>query len=244
MSPETLQARLVARIGRLTIDLALDTGPGSLVVVGPNGAGKTTLLALLLGVLSAEQAEIRIGDAVLANTATGVSVPLEGRRLGYVPQDYALFPHLTVRENVLFAVRSASPKLTPGASSERVERLLSDLKLVEQASRRPSTLSGGERQRLALARALSVEPRALLLDEPLAALDVHARGEVREFLAGYLGRVALPTIVVTHDPEDARRLGHRILVLESGRITQLGSWDDLVKRPASPFVQRFVAGPR
>jgi molybdate transport system ATP-binding protein len=244
MSVEHLRASVKARIGRLVVDVSLDTAPGTLIVAGPNGAGKTTLLSLLLGLHPAERAEIRIGETLLADTSAGFSVRLEERRLGYVPQDYALFPHLTARQNVSFATMSANPRLGKSACDERVDRLLSDLDLVEQASRRPAALSGGERQRLALARALAVGPRGLLLDEPLSALDVHARGEVREFLAGYLEQLALPTIVVTHDPEDARRLGHRILVLEGGSVSQLGSWQELADKPASPFVERFVSSAR
>jgi len=241
MSGETLTASLTARVGPLVIDVELDTAPGTLVVVGPNGAGKTSLLSLLLGVLPVERARIAIGGTVLSDTEAGLVVPLEERRLGYVPQDYALFPHLTVHENVAFALASRRSDLAPSARDERVRGLLGELGLGERAEHRPETLSGGERQRLALARALSADPRALLLDEPLAALDVHSRDEVREFLGAYLERVALPTLVVTHDAADARRLGHRIAVLEAGRITQRGTWDEIAASPASPFVERFLA---
>jgi molybdate transport system ATP-binding protein len=119
--------------------------------------------------------------------------------------------------------------------------MLAELGLDELAERRPGTLSGGEKQRVALARALAASPRALLLDEPLAALDVSSRSEVRAFLATYLGRVALPTLVVTHDARDARALADGLLVLEGGKVTQSGTWEELRSRPASRFVERFVA---
>ena len=240
----SLHARLTARVGRLLIDAELDTGAGTLVLVGPNGAGKSSLLSLLLGALPVEQGRVTIGDTVLLDTAAHVDVPMEQRRLGYVPQDYALFPHLSVRQNVDFALGSVSPPPGPGERAQRVDAMLHDLGLTAHAGRRTQALSGGEKQRVALARALSVGPRALLLDEPLAALDVHSRHEVRAFLAGYLGRLALPTIVVTHDAEDARTLGHRVAVLEAGKVTQTGTWAELVAQPASRFVSEFVASAR
>lgn len=241
----TLHVRCTARVGPLGIDVELDTAPGTLVVVGPNGAGKSSLLDLVLGVRPVDRGRVSIGRDVLFDTSAGIDVPLEQRRIGYVPQDYALFPHLSVHENVAFALASApTPRDRADARPDRIRAVLRDLALEELADRRTQTLSGGEKQRVALARALSVNPRALLLDEPLAALDVHSRDQVRGFLAGYLRKAGLPTIVVTHDAADARRLGDRIAVLEAGRITQSGSWDDLARSPASSFVEEFVASAR
>jgi molybdate transport system ATP-binding protein len=237
----SLRASLNGKVGRLQIDVELDTAPGTLVVVGPNGAGKSSLLAFLLGARAVEVGRISLGATLLLDTAAGYAVPLEQRRLGYVPQDYALFPHLSVRGNVEFAMRSAAPELSPAERSQEVELLLHELALVEQSARRPRALSGGERQRAALARALGAKPRALLLDEPLGALDVHARREVRDFLARYLRKLGLPTLIVTHDARDAQLLGQRIAVLEAGRITQLGSWAELAARPASAFVAELVS---
>ncbi|HTN83481.1 MAG TPA: ABC transporter ATP-binding protein [Sorangium sp.] len=241
MGAESLRARVVARVGRLLLDAAIDTGGGTLALVGPNGAGKTSLLSVLLGVLPVERGRVEVGAAVLLDTARGLDVPVEERRIGYVPQDYALFPHLTVRENVAFAVRSAASGRGGAARAERVDAMLNELGVAAHAGRRTQALSGGEKQRVALARALSVSPRALLLDEPLAALDVHSRREVRAFLAGYLRALSIPTVVVTHDASDARLLGHRIAVLEAGRVTQTGTWDELAARPASRFVEELVA---
>jgi molybdate transport system ATP-binding protein len=231
----TLRAELRARVGELAIDVRIDTGDGTLVVVGPNGAGKSSLLALLLGERAVERGRIEVGGVVLLDTERGVRLAVERRALAYVPQDYALFPHLTVRKNVEFALASAGR-----LDRVRASAVLRELELDSLGERLPRTLSGGEKQRVALARAISVQPRALLLDEPLSALDVHARRGVRAFLARYLKEVALPTIVVTHDPADARTLGARIAVMEAGVITQTGTWDELAASPASPFVEELT----
>lgn len=226
----SLRARVTGTVGQLRIDAELDTAGGTLVVVGPNGSGKSSLLAFILGVRRPERGRVELGPTLLFDAESALDVPVEERRLGYVPQDYALFPHLSVRKNLAFG----------GASAERVERLLRQLELEPIAERRPGTLSGGERQRVALARALSTEPRALLLDEPLSAFDVHSRREMRAFLEQTLAGLGLPTVLVTHDAADARQLGHRIAVLEAGRITQAGSWDELREQPGSRFVEELV----
>lgn len=243
-SPQKLRVHLSVQKQAFRLEALLET-TGTLAVVGPNGAGKTTLLTAILGAERVEQGRIELGNTVLLDTTASVNVPIEQRQLGYVPQDYALLPHLTASQNVLFAIRSANRPRGARQQAERAEAVLGELSLLGLAHRRPQELSGGEKQRLALARALAVSPRALLLDEPLAALDVHARRDVREFLAAYLRRVALPTLVVTHDPADAHALATTIAVLEGGRVTQWGTWAELRAAPASDFVQQLVrsAGP-
>jgi molybdate transport system ATP-binding protein len=149
-----------------------------------------------------------------------------------------------VRGNVAFAVDSAAPEAPRAEREARADAILRELGLGPLADRRPATLSGGERQRAALARALSVRPRVLLLDEPLAALDARARQEVRVFLAGYLRTLSVPTIVVTHDAADARALGGTVMVLEAGRIVQQGAWAELVAHPGSPYVAELVGAVR
>jgi molybdate transport system ATP-binding protein len=235
-----LRVQVKARVGRMLLEVELDGGAGTLVLIGPNGAGKSSLLSLILGVLPVETGRISVGNALLLDTSTNAEVPIEQRRLGYVPQDYALFPHLSVRQNVEFALASSNPSKGRREREIRVGELLEELGLEPYSDRGTASLSGGEKQRVALARALSVEPRALLLDEPLAALDVHARGEVRSFLAAYLDRLGLPTIVVTHDAADAKALGQRIIVLEGGKVSQSGTWEELSARPRSQFVAEFV----
>ncbi|HEU4580364.1 MAG TPA: ABC transporter ATP-binding protein [Polyangiaceae bacterium] len=235
-----LRARLGGRIGALPLEFELEVARGTLAVVGPNGAGKTSLLLMLLGALQPANGRIELGDRVLFDSDAGIDVPLEDRRLGYVPQEYALFPHLSVQDNIRFALRSsgvAGPEL-----EARAREALAELKLERFAERRVTALSGGEQQRVALARALSVRPQALLLDEPLAAFDIAARRETRAFLAEYLQRLDLPTLVVTHDAGDAQALGQQIAVLEAGRIVQCGTWQELDARPASRFVREFLRG--
>jgi molybdate transport system ATP-binding protein len=234
-----LQATIATRVGPLQLDVQLAVND-TLVIVGPNGAGKSSLLAALLGALPIDCGKICVGSTTLIDTEAGTALPVEQRGIGYVPQDYALFPHLDVWDNVDFALRSCSPPLDRATREVRIVSLLRELGIEQLARRSTGVLSGGEKQKVALARALSVRPRALLLDEPLAALDVHARREVRGFLAGYLARLGLPTIIVTHDAADTRALGRSIAVLEQGRITQSGSWDDLVGSPATAFVREFV----
>jgi molybdate transport system ATP-binding protein len=243
MAQLNLHARVEATVGKLTVDVELHVGPETLVLVGPNGAGKSSLLKLILGVLPMRTGSVRVGDTVLCDAALGQSVPIEARRLAYVPQDYALFPHLSVRENVRFAVDCACRDMPRNHRAQLVDTMLEALGLTALGGRRPAGLSGGERQRVALARALSVSPAALLLDEPLAALDVRSRVQVREVLRGTLERLAIPTLLVTHDPVDARELGQRIAVLEAGRLTQLGTWQELAARPATPFVAELASTP-
>lgn len=196
---------------------------------------------MILGVQSVNEGRILIDSQPVLDTVNRLNVSIEQRKIGYVPQSYALFPHQTVRENIDFAIGSAEPELKKHARKTRVDALLCELELDAFSNRMPYTLSGGERQRVALARALSVRPRILLLDEPLSALDVTSRDSVRTFLSKYLKSVSLPTIVVTHEPSEARQLGHRFLVLEAGRISQIGTWDELAHCPATPFVKWFTA---
>ncbi|MCC6214135.1 MAG: ATP-binding cassette domain-containing protein [Polyangiaceae bacterium] len=241
-SRAALELRVEARVGRLRVDVELEAEHETLVLVGPNGAGKSSLLGHVIGALPVDRGRIVIDGAPVFDSSRGIDLAVEERRIGYLPQDYALFPHLDVRQNLDFALACASPRRSREERRSLAETLLQELGLSALASRRPRALSGGERQRVALARALAASPRVLLLDEPLAALDVRSRGEVRAFLAEYLAQLGLPALVVTHDPEDARRLGRRVAVLEEGRVTQLGTWAELEARPASPFVEQLVAG--
>jgi molybdate transport system ATP-binding protein len=234
-----LAVKLAAKVGRLELEVEFQAAPGTLIVIGPNGAGKTSLLSLILGALPGARGSVRAGETALFDSDRAIDVPVEARRLGYMPQDYALFTHLSVRQNVEFALGSGRLVGTP--RRQRADERLRELGLEQHAERRVTSLSGGEKQRLALARALAIGPRALLLDEPLAALDVTSRREVRAFLRQSLGKLGLPALLVTHDPADARELGDSILVLEAGKIVQRGTWDELERAPATAFVQRFVS---
>jgi molybdate transport system ATP-binding protein len=212
---------------RFTLDAAFSVSTGETVaLVGVNGSGKTTCLELIAGLRRPERAKITLNGRVLCDTSAGVDVPPERRRVGLLFQDGALFPHLSVEANVRYGARR----------KELARDWLERLDVVELARERVAHLSGGQRQRVGLARSLAAEPETLLLDEPLSALDVHTRTTVRRELRVFLASVSLPTVVVTHDPIDAFALGGRIVVLEAGRVTQIGTRDELLREPRNPFV--------
>jgi molybdate transport system ATP-binding protein len=235
-----IRAELEWSKGAFRLEAQVEVGATPLAIVGPNGAGKTSLLLGLLGALRPLRGQIWDGDACLFDSARGVDVPVEARRLAYVPQTQALFPHLKVADNVAFGL-SGLP-----AAAERKARAVEALRRLGAAhllDRDVRSLSGGERQKVALARALAVEPRALLLDEPLAALDVLAHRQVRAELAGILSSLGRPALVVTHDPQDAVALAGQIAVMELGRIVQVGTPAELSAQPANPFVAALFPKP-
>jgi len=230
-----------ATVGDLELGVELSVSEGPLILAGPNGSGKTSLLLLLLGLMRPERGHIAIGEQVLFDSSSGIDLSPEERSLGYVPQEYALFPHLNVFENVAFGLRSPATRLGRTERVRRVESLLGEMEIGPLARRLPRLLSGGEKQRVALARALAPRPRALLLDEPLAALDVGARRQVRAFLATYLAGLQLPAIVVTHDAADAVALGRQVAILERGQVVQRGTYAQIQAQPRTPFVAEFVS---
>jgi molybdate transport system ATP-binding protein len=211
------------------LELSLDVA-GTVALVGPSGAGKTTVLRAISGLTRPKRGRIALADATWLDTEQGVDMPPEQRRVGLVFQDYALFPHLSVDRNIAFGATDAA----------RVDNLLDRLRIADLAAAKPRDLSGGERQRVALARALASDPDVLLLDEPLSALDAHTRLGVRAELHELLDDLDLPTVLVTHDFEEAATLADRIGVLVDGRILQLGSAADLVAAPNDPFVASFA----
>ena len=215
------------RAFRLAVDLAV--GEETVALVGPSGAGKTTVLRAVSGLVRPAAGRVALEGDVWLDTEAGIDVPPEQRRVGLVFQEYALFPHLSVRANVAF-----------GRGARRVDELLERLRIPHLAGARPATLSGGERQRVALARALARDPAVLLLDEPLSALDAHTRATVRAELRDVVREARLPTVVVTHDFEDAATLADRVGVIVEGRILQLGTPAELVAAPADPFVASFT----
>jgi molybdate transport system ATP-binding protein len=214
------------------VDLAIPSGT-TVALLGPNGAGKSTVVAALAGLLPIEEGRIEMDGVVLDDPGAGVFVPPERRRVGVVFQDYLLFPHLTVMENVSFGPRSQGvPRVE---SRARAEGWIRSLGLEGLESSRPGELSGGQAQRVALARALAAEPDLLLLDEPLAALDVTTRTHLRRTLSEHLAGFSGPRMLITHDPAEAFLLADRIHVIEEGRITQSGTADDLRLRPRTPY---------
>jgi molybdate transport system ATP-binding protein len=228
-----------ATVGALDLAIRLETGRRPLVLVGPNGSGKTSVLLAVLGAVRPRRGTITLDGTALFDAGRAVDLAPEDRRLGYVPQDYGLFPHLTVAANVAFPLECR--RVPRVERARRVHELLARFDVADLAARRPTSLSGGERQRVALARALAASPAALLLDEPLAALDVAVRRQIREFLASRLAALGLPAIVVTHDAADAAAIGEDIAVLERGRIVQRGTIGELRAEPATDFVRELFA---
>jgi sulfate/thiosulfate transport system ATP-binding protein len=218
-------------------DVSLDIAPGEFVaLVGPSGSGKTTLLRILAGLDYPDAGRVtQNGDDFLAASA-------HERHVGLVFQHYALFRHLTVGENVAFGLRVRPRKRRPSRADirTRVETLLARVQLSGLAKRYPSQLSGGQRQRVALARALAVEPEVLLLDEPFGALDAQVRTALRRWLRELHEELKLTTVFVTHDQEEALELADRIVVMNHGRIEQVGTPEAIYHEPATPFVCEFV----
>jgi molybdate transport system ATP-binding protein len=234
-----LRARLVSHRGEFALDAVLEVRTGeTLVLVGESGAGKTTLLRMLAGLERPVEGAIEVRGTHWLDTARRVDVAPERRQVGWVGQEYALFPHLTATENVAFGPRATGERRA--AARQRARRLLGELGLDALADRRPRELSGGEQQRVALARALVLEPELMLLDEPLSALDPGTRRSVRGLLKAALAERGITTICVTHSPMEALALGGRIAVMERGRIVQEGLPDDLLRRPRSAVVAEFL----
>ncbi len=235
----TLEASVRVRRAGFTLDAALHVAEGETVaVLGPNGAGKTTLLGALAGLVPVEPGRVVLGDRVLTDTASGTAVAPERRAVGYVFQDHLLFPRLSAVDNVAFGLRCQGVRRTDARS--RAAAWLERLGMGHRAGARPGDLSGGEAQRVALARTLAAEPAVLLLDEPLAALDLGTRDRVRAELVRHLAAFAGPRVVVTHDPVDAMVLADRLVVLEDGRVTHDAPAAELARRPRSAYVARLV----
>ena len=232
---ERLEVRVLKRLPGFTLDVAWTAGDGVAVLFGPSGAGKTLTLQCLAGLLRPDAGRIVVDGRVLFD-ADGVDVPPQGRRVGYVFQGYALFPHLTVAGNVGFGLRDR-----PRAEREaRTTRVLDRLGLAAFASRLPRELSGGQRQRVALGRALATDPALLLLDEPLSALDAPLRHSLRDELRTILRDWGTAAVLVTHDVTEAYRLADRIVVYDGGRVVQAAPRSELLWQPASESVARIM----
>jgi molybdenum ABC transporter ATP-binding protein len=221
---EVLSVDITVPLRSFTLELALRLEPSTVALVGPSGAGKSTVLRAVAGLVRPSAGRIALGDTTWYSSDARVDLPPQERAVGLVFQEYALFPHMSVRRNVAYG------------GTARVDELLDRLRLAHLARSRPGTLSGGERQRVALARALAREPRVLLLDEPLSALDAHTKSTVRSELRRLLRELRLPTLLVTHDFEDAAVLADRVGVIVDGALVQTDTPQALVAAPANPFV--------
>jgi ABC-type sulfate/molybdate transport systems ATPase subunit len=219
------QVTVPLRDFELGLSLEVDS---TVALIGPSGAGKSTVLNAIAGLVKPSAGSIRCDDETWSDAAAGTFLRPEERRVGLVFQDYALFPHLTVRQNIEYGRQNSADEYLDRFGIGHLERA------------HPGDLSGGERQRVALARALARDPAILLLDEPLSALDAHTKIDVRAELQQLLAGLEIPTLLVTHDFEDAAALAGRVGVLVEGRLRQTGSPTDLVAQPADPFVASFT----
>lgn len=218
------------------LDVTLRISEGPLAVLGASGAGKSMLLRCIAGLEKPDRGRIVLNDRILFDSEKRIVVPARERRVGMLFQNYALFPHRTVRENLAFGIDGEAS----AARDQKVAALVDRLHLGGLESRYPRKLSGGEQQRVALARALAPEPEALLLDEPLAALDTHLRSQVELELQNTFAEYRRPTLLVTHNMEEAYRLGEQLLVLARGKVAAFGAKEEIFRRPPTAEVARLT----
>lgn len=235
----TLSASIELQLGTLDLRADLDMKAGELVaLLGPNGSGKTTLLRCLAGLAPIDSGRIAIDDAIVDDPAADIFVEPENRSIGFVYQNYLLFDHMTVLENVAYGLRAR--KMAKTEAREIARQWIDRVGLSDYVTQRPNSLSGGQAQRVALARALATNPRLLLLDEPLAALDAGTRAAMRRDLFRHLETFDGMRLLVTHDPIDAYALADRVAILDGGRIVQTGTLAEVSAHPRSRYVADLV----
>lgn len=224
-----LDIRKTLRSGKrvFQLDVRLQSKSQRIVIFGPSGSGKTLTLKAIAGLLRPDSGHIRLDGRVLFDAVAGIHLPPQAREVAYVFQDYALFPHLTVRQNIAFALARGWLNPRQHEQHEAVEYWLDAFRIGHLAHQFPSELSGGQRQRTALARALVTQPRALLLDEPFAALDAALRTAMRGELEELQHRLQVPMVLITHDPEDAAVFGDHVLNLQDGRLESVASKEEV-----------------
>jgi ABC-type sulfate/molybdate transport systems ATPase subunit len=231
-----LEIQIEKRLADFTLSASFNAGETPLSILGASGAGKTMLLRCIAGIENPDRGRIVLNDRVLFDSGKRVAMPARERRIGMLFQNYALFPHRTVAENLRFGIEEDSPPTCSAKAASLIERL----RLGGLESRYPRELSGGEQQRVALARALAIEPQALLLDEPLAALDTHLRSQVETQLQETFAAYRRPTLLVTHNIDEAYRLGENLMVLSRGRVVAAGPKEEIFQHPATSEVARLT----
>jgi molybdate transport system ATP-binding protein len=237
--PAGLRAAVKVSVGTFDLDVVIEVGQGEIVaIVGPNGAGKSTLLRALAGLIRLREGGVVLNGVVFDDPAARIHLPPEHRPVGIVFQDLLLLPHLSAVENVAFGLRCRG--VPRRFAREQALRWLDRFGLAARATARPRELSGGQAQRVALARALAVTPELLLLDEPLSALDVGTRADVRRDLKRALAGFDGVRLIVTHDPTEALTLADRLIIVEGGRVVQAGTPAEITRHPRSRYVAQFV----
>ena len=235
----SLSAHLEVQLQRFELQLELEVSEGEVVaLVGPNGAGKTTVIRALAGLVPLRAGQIQLAEATFAHPAVGIHLLPAERHIGVVFQEHRLLAHLSALDNVAFGLRATGHDRRD--ARERAATWLDQVGLANRRDARPSELSGGQAQRVALARTLATEPRLLLLDEPMAALDVHTRRDMQQLLTSYLDAHKGPAVLVTHDPAEAMALADRLVVIEQGRVTQTGAPDDIAANPGSAWAASLL----
>ncbi len=223
MTAAALTVRIQLATPSFALDVAFEVPPGVTVLFGPSGAGKSRTLGCIAGIVRPDRGRIALGDDVWFDGATRRELPIEARRVAYVFQSLALFPHMTAAENVTYGVARSLPTDERRA---RARQMLGRMRVSHLADRRPATFSGGEAQRVALARAFAMQPRVLLLDEPFSALDANVKRELLAEVGEWLERESIPAMLVTHLEEEAAALGDRVVLLDSGKVTREAAMDD------------------
>jgi molybdate transport system ATP-binding protein len=235
----TLEATIQKRLGEFTLDVGFAAPAGVTALFGPSGSGKTQTLRCIAGLARPDAGRISVGGRLLFESQRGIDVPVRDRRIGYVFQQYALFPHLDVAGNVAYGIHGEARD----RRDSRVAELLDLVGLGGYQRRYPRELSGGQQQRVALARAMAVKPELLLLDEPFAALDAEIREQLRGDLDRLHRRLGLPVILVTHDRADVYALADRVIVYGGGRVLQVGTREEVFRRPSTAEVARLTGTP-
>jgi molybdate transport system ATP-binding protein len=233
---ESLSVSLTKSLPGFELDVGWTVGGGFTVIFGYSGAGKSLTLGMIMGTLKPDSGHVRLGSETLVDTRGRVWVPPQRRRFGFVSQDAALFPHMTVRRNIEYGLKGVGRE----ERRLRTDELLERLGILHLAEKRPHQLSGGERQRAALARALAPRPRALLLDEPLSALDLPVRVETRKLLREVQQSLGIPVVMVTHDLFEAAELADTLVVYSGDGAVQVGTPAELISDPGSPRIRRLL----